>query len=83
MRDCEDNYESHKGELAVVFRITEGPQTLVKNLVIEGNNGFTTEAARTTAEQRSGAAVQRSRHHERPRCADLLLLQPRISGRAV
>ena len=29
------------GELAVVFRITEGPQTLVKNLTIEGNNSFT------------------------------------------
>jgi outer membrane protein insertion porin family len=27
----------------VVFRITEGPQTLVKNLTIEGNNSFTTE----------------------------------------
>src|SRR5208283_2762540 len=39
----DDNFESHRGELAVVFRITEGPQTLVKNLVIEGNNGFTTE----------------------------------------
>ena len=39
----DDNYESHHGELAVVFRITEGPQTLVKNLVIDGNNSFTTE----------------------------------------
>ena len=39
----DDNYESHQGELAVVFRITEGPQTLVKNLAIEGNNSFTTE----------------------------------------
>ena len=39
----EDNYESHAGELAVVFRITEGPQTLVKNLAITGNNSFTTE----------------------------------------
>ena len=41
--NLEDNYESRKGELAVVFRIMEGPQTLVKNLVIEGNNSFTTE----------------------------------------
>ena len=39
----DENYESHSGELAVVFRITEGPQTLVKNLTIEGNNSFTTE----------------------------------------
>ena len=39
----DDNYESHQGELMVVFRITEGPQTLVKNLAIEGNNSFTTE----------------------------------------
>ena len=39
----DENYESHQGELAVVFRITEGPQTLVKNLTIEGNNSFSTE----------------------------------------
>jgi outer membrane protein insertion porin family len=39
----DENYESHPGELAVVFRITEGPQTLVRNLVIEGNNSFATE----------------------------------------
>jgi outer membrane protein insertion porin family len=39
----DDNYESHRAELAVVFRITEGRQTLVRNLVVEGNNGFTTE----------------------------------------
>ncbi len=38
--DVEDNYESKTGELAVVYRITEGPQTLVKNLVIEGNHAF-------------------------------------------
>ncbi len=38
-----DNYESKSGELAVVFRITEGPQTLVKDLIIEGNKSFTTE----------------------------------------
>ncbi len=41
--ELDDNYESQKGELAVVFRITEGPQTLVKNLTIEGNNSFSTE----------------------------------------
>jgi len=39
----EDNYESKSGELAVVYRISEGPQTLVKNLVIEGNGSFSTE----------------------------------------
>jgi outer membrane protein insertion porin family len=39
----DDNYGSHRGELAVVFRITEGPQTLVKNLTIEGNNSFSAE----------------------------------------
>jgi outer membrane protein insertion porin family len=40
----EDNYDSQKGDLAVVFRIAEGPQTLVKNLSIEGNTSFPTEA---------------------------------------
>ena len=35
------------------------------------------------AEQRSGTAVQRSRYHERSRCDHVLLLQPRISRRAV
>ena len=39
----EDNYESRASELAVVFRITEGPQTLVRNLVIEGNESFSRE----------------------------------------
>jgi outer membrane protein insertion porin family len=39
----DENYESHPGELAVVFRITEGQQTLVKDLTITGNNSFTTE----------------------------------------
>jgi len=39
----DDNYGSQKGELAVVFRITEGPQTLVRNLTIEGNDSFSDE----------------------------------------
>jgi outer membrane protein insertion porin family len=39
----EDNYESKAGELAVIYRITEGPQTLVRNLVIEGNDSFPRE----------------------------------------
>ena len=39
----DDNYESKQGQLAVVFKITEGPQTLVKDLTIEGNKAFTTE----------------------------------------
>ena len=39
--------------------------------------------ARAVTEQRSGPAVQRSRHHQRPGCDYLLLLQPRISRRAV
>jgi len=39
----EDNYESKKSDLAVVYRIVEGPQTLVKNLVIEGNTDYTNE----------------------------------------
>jgi outer membrane protein assembly complex protein YaeT len=39
----EDNFEAKKGELAVVFHITEGPQTLVRNLTLEGNKSFTTE----------------------------------------
>ncbi len=41
--NVEDNYESHATELAVVYRITEGPQTLVRNLVIEGNESFPRE----------------------------------------
>ena len=39
----EDSYDHNKGELAVVFKITEGPQTLVKNLTIEGNSSFSDE----------------------------------------
>ncbi len=41
--NIEDNYESHATELAVMFHITEGPQTLVRNLVIEGNESFSKE----------------------------------------
>src|ERR1035438_7343371 len=39
----DENYQSHRGELAVVFHIAEGQQTLVKNLKIEGNNSFSAE----------------------------------------
>ena len=39
----EDNYDRDKGQIAVVFKITEGPQTLVKNLTIEGNYSFSDE----------------------------------------
>ena len=39
----EDNYESRASELAAVYHITEGPQTLVRNLVIEGNGSFPRE----------------------------------------
>ncbi len=39
----EDNFEAKKGELVVAFHITEGPQTLVRNLTLEGNKSFTTE----------------------------------------
>ena len=38
-----DNYQGRPSDLAVVFRITEGPQTLVRNLVLEGNQSFTAE----------------------------------------
>jgi outer membrane protein assembly complex protein YaeT len=38
----EENYQSHASELAAVYRVTEGPQTLVNNLVIEGNQNFPT-----------------------------------------
>jgi outer membrane protein assembly complex protein YaeT len=38
-----DDSGSQKNQLAVVYRITEGPQTLVKNLVIVGNDSFSAE----------------------------------------
>ena len=60
--ELEDNYESHASELAVVFRITEGPQTLVRNLVIEGNESFSREELEPVLSSVAGAAVQRSRH---------------------
>ena len=41
--NVEDNYLSHASELAVVYRITEGPQTLVKTLNVEGNESFPTQ----------------------------------------
>lgn len=36
----EDNYQSNANSLAVIYRIAEGPQTLVKKLKIEGNENF-------------------------------------------
>src|SRR3974390_1830802 len=39
----EDNYESQKSELAVVYSIAEGAQTRVKNLTLEGKDSFSTE----------------------------------------
>ena len=39
----DESYESRSGELAVVFQITEGSQTLIRNLTIEGNDSFPTK----------------------------------------
>jgi len=39
----DENYGGQKGDLAVVYKITEGQQTLVKNLTIEGNTSFSNE----------------------------------------
>ena len=36
----DDNYQGKKGNLYVTFQIVEGPQTLVKNLKIEGNHAL-------------------------------------------
>ena len=39
----EENYQGHASELAAVYKITEGPQTLVKNLLIQGNKAVPTK----------------------------------------
>ena len=39
----DDNYKGDKGEMAVLLKITEGPQTRVGTLTIEGNQAFTTD----------------------------------------
>ncbi len=36
----DEHYQGASGELAVVFRITEGPQTLVNRITLEGNNSY-------------------------------------------
>lgn len=41
--DLEDNYQGKKNEMQVVIKIDEGPQTLVNDLQIEGNNNYITE----------------------------------------
>ncbi len=46
------NYHGHRGRLAVVFHIQEGPQVLVRKLTIAGNRGISTgriEGLLTTA----------------------------------
>ena len=42
----EDDYQGKQGDLAVFIQVTEGPQTLVTNLQIAGNDSLATEKFR-------------------------------------
>jgi outer membrane protein insertion porin family len=41
--DLMDNYRGHPGDLFVTFRIAEGPQTRIANLMIEGNHAISSQ----------------------------------------
>ena len=41
--DLMDNYRGHPGDLFVTFRIAEGPQTRIANLMIEGNRAINSQ----------------------------------------
>lgn len=41
--DLMDNYRGHPGDLFVTFRIAEGPQTRIANLMIEGNHALSSQ----------------------------------------
>jgi outer membrane protein assembly complex protein YaeT len=45
--NIEDRNVKGGNDLEVVYRITEGPQTLVKNLILDGNNSFSAETLAT------------------------------------
>ena len=42
--DVDDNYQGKKGDLFVTFHVTEGSQSLVQSLEIEGNKEISTDA---------------------------------------
>ena len=41
--DLMDNYRGHPGDLFITFRIAEGPQTRIANLMIEGNHAISSQ----------------------------------------
>lgn len=41
--DLMDNYRGHPGDLLITFRIAEGPQTRIANLMIEGNRAISSQ----------------------------------------
>ena len=41
--DLMDNYRGHPGDLLITFRIVEGPQTRIANLMIEGNRAISSQ----------------------------------------
>ncbi len=41
--DLMDNYRGHPGDLLITFRIAEGPQTRIANLMIEGNHAISSQ----------------------------------------
>ncbi|MEK7216838.1 MAG: POTRA domain-containing protein, partial [Chloroflexota bacterium] len=50
----EDNYRGKRGQLAVRLRVEEGPQTLVRNLKLEGNKEIPGEELRGTVASGGG-----------------------------
>lgn len=41
--DLMDNYRGHPGDLFITFRVAEGPQTRIANLMIEGNRAISSQ----------------------------------------
>ncbi len=41
--DLMDNYRGHSGDLFITFRVAEGPQTRIANLMIEGNRAISSQ----------------------------------------
>lgn len=41
--DLMDNYRGHQGDLFITFRVAEGPQTRIANLMIQGNHAISSQ----------------------------------------
>ena len=79
----QDNYGGEHGNLAVEIQVNEGPQWLVNQLTIEGVPAEDEAVSALDCAVHRRAALQRGQHRGRSRHGSGLLLQHRLSRRAI